>query len=268
MKPPGVWIAAVPCLFLAILSGCSQREKPLEPEHVQAKPHVYNRVIVLCIGINKYQYSGIPALDYAEPDANGFAQVVRSRYGYETAMLLGKDATRKAIGAKLGDYAVRLGEKDVLIVFFAGHGQVIELPSYGRAGFLIPYDANLDLDDRSDPDAWSGQALDMRLLVESLGGMKAHHVVLIADACSSGFMTGRGNFADRPDLQVLLTQPSRMVMAAATERQKAREDATTGHGRFTMALLDVLKSPDAASVTDVFNEVRKRVIKNNGPPKC
>ena len=301
MKPLGVRIVFLPCLILAILSGCSQGEKPtaeaksttipersvptsressaaeglvLSPNDklasrtpreapAQAKPHIYNRVVALCIGINKYRHNGIISLNYAEPDATGFAQVVRSRYGYETVMLLGKDATRGAIGAKLRGYAEQLGEKDVLIIFFAGHGQVIELPSHGQAGFLIPYDANLDLDDRSNPDTWSGQALDMRRLVESIGSMKAHHVVLIADACSSGFMTGRGNFAERPDLQVLLTEPSRMVMAAATERQKAREDATTGHGLFTMALLEALNSPDAASVTDIFNEVRKRVVKNS-----
>lgn len=263
MKPPGVWIAAVPCMALAILTGCSRGEKPSEPEPVQSKPHVYNRVIVLCIGINEYQYPGIRALSYAEPDARGLAQMVRSRYGYETFLLLGKDATREAIGAKLREYAARLGEKDVLLVYFAGHGQVIELPSHGRAGFLVPFDANLDLNDRSNPDAWSKQGLDMRQIVELIGGMKAHHVVLIADACASGFMTGRGNFSGRPDLQVLLTAPSRMVMAAATERQQAGEDDNSGHGRFTSALLDVLKSPDAASVTDVFNEVRKRVIKDS-----
>ena len=143
---------------------------------------------------------------------------------------------RAAIGKKLREYKEQLGEKDVLIVYFAGHGQVIELPSHGRAGFLVPQDADLDLDDRGNLDAWAAEALEMRRLVDSLADMRTHHVLLIADACCSGFMTKRGAFEQRKDLHLLLSEPSRVVLAATTERQAAGEDWKTGHGFFTGAL--------------------------------
>ena len=245
-------------LFIAILAaaGCNRsREIPADTP----KPRLYNRVVVLCIGINDYASPKIKDLSYAEPDATALAERLRTLYGYETVLLLGKDATRTAIGKKLREYKEQLGEKDVLIVYFAGHGQVIELPSHGRAGFLVPQDADLDLDDRGNLDAWAAEALEMRGLVDSLADMRAHHVLLIADACCSGFMTKRGAFEQRKDLHLLLSEPSRVVLAATTERQAAAEDWKTGHGFFTGALLEQVARKEAASVTDLFVEIRKRV---------
>lgn len=226
-------------------------------------PRLYNRVVALCVGVNDYSSPMIKNLSYAEPDATAVADRLRTLYGYETVVLLGREATRAAVEAKLREYAGRLGERDALIVYFAGHGQVIELPSHGRAGFLIPYDAELDLDDRTNPDDWRGQALEMRGLVEIVREMKAHHVLLIADACCSGFLTKRGEFAERKDLHLLLAEPSRVVLAAATENQGAGENWKTGHGFFTGALLDQLERSEAASVTDVFVEVRRRVSRES-----
>ena len=216
-------------------------------------------MVTLCIGINDYASPKIKDLSYAEPDATALAERLRTLYGYETVLLLGKDATRAAIGKKLREYKEQLGEKDVLIVYFAGHGQVIELPSHGRAGFLVPQDADLDLDDRGNLNAWAAEALEMRRFVDSLADMRTHHVLLIADACCSGFMTKRGAFEQRKDLHLLLSEPSRVVLAATTERQAAGEDWKTGHGFFTGALLEQVARKDAASVTDLFVEIRKRV---------
>ena len=245
-------------LFIAILAaaGCNRsREIPADTP----KPRLYHRVVTLCIGINDYASPKIKDLSYAEPDATALAERLRTLYGYETVLLLGKDATRTAIGKKLREYKEQLGEKDVLIVYFAGHGQVIELPSHGRAGFLVPQDADLDLDDRGNLNAWAAEALEMRRLVDSLADMRTHHVLLIADACCSGFMTKRGAFEQRKDLHLLLSEPSRVVLAATTERQSAGEDWKTGHGFFTGALLEQVARKDAASVTDLFVEIRKRV---------
>jgi TPR repeat protein len=251
--------------------GCTRSgaSAPETAASVTASPYIYKRVVALCIGIDRYRAPGIPALSFAERDAQEFANLLQSHYGYKPELFLGKKATKAAIDAKLEEYAAKLGEKDVLLVYFAGHGNVIDLPSYGRAGYLIPYDARLDLDEPGDPATWSDQALDMRQLVAFVNEprMRAHHVLLILDTCCSGFMTKRGNshgnFAEQADLQVIQAQRSRMVLAAATERQSATEDRNARHGYFTNALLDVLKSPEATSVTDVFREVRKRVVKDS-----
>lgn len=253
-KPPVKSGSRVP----AVATGTSERATSAIA--AAAKPRYYRRVVALCIGVNRYRFdSGIPELAFAEQDARSLGELLATRYGYEPRYLLGKDATRAAIEETLGKLATELGGSDALLVFFAGHGQVVDLPSYGRAGFLVPYDAELDLNDRSDPGRWSEEALDMTKLVERIQTLPAQHVLLVADSCCSGFLTKRGNLAERADLQALLTGSSRAVLAAATEKQAARENRAKGHGYFTAALLEELDRDDAASLTDLFVGVRTRV---------
>jgi TPR repeat protein len=234
----------------------------------EGKPHIYGRVVVLSIGIEKYQFFPKQPADFAENDATAFGAVLSKTYGFTPDYLLGEQATGKAIRDRIAQYFKQLGPSDTLIVFFAGHGQVFELPSAEgvgerRAGFLVPYDADVDLGDSSDPKRWEREALDMRELVRSTMAGRLRHVLFLVDACCSGFMT-RGNLEFRMDLRQLLEQPSRAVVAATTEKQKATSDKERGHGIFTGALLDVLKAQDAMSVTDVFVEVRKRVVRHSG----
>src|SRR5262245_7946474 len=239
MRPPLVSLARS-CWLIPLVAaiGCQWGGSPTPIQHVgrqtqpatspslpsahepsSVRPHIYNRVVAFCVGIDRYQSAGIPDLNHAEADARTFAETVHRLYGYDPVLLLGKAATREAFSAKLREVSEQLGERDVLILYFAGHGQVVERPSHGRDGFLIPYDARLDLKtDRTRSDIWSNEAIDMHRLVAQIDGMRAHHVVLIADACCSGFMTKRGTgFAGRPDYHMLLTEPSRTVLAASTE---------------------------------------------------
>lgn len=225
----------------------------------------YGRVVVLAIGVNRYPHlTGAADLRFAENDARAFTDLVRSHYGYETELLLGPDATKAGIAAALKRCGGDLGEDDAFIVYFAGHGQVIETPEAGEAGYLLPADARLDMDNRTDPTRWAEQALDMRFVTESLDGVPARHTLLIADACCSGFLTGRGSL-ERWDLKTFLAGRSRAVVTATTKRQLAREDVDAKHGYFTATLLDELRRDDAASVHDVFLPVLKAVsAKTNG----
>ena len=244
------------------------------------KPYVFRRAVVLCIGIDKYRF--INEVKFAEHDAKSFGESLRERYGFTPSYLLGPQATKDAILDTIRSYATPrldngapnpefLGEHDVLVIYFAGHGQVIPVPidlgkPSGREGFLVPYEARLpaDLKDFRNPEQWEREAIDMRELVRLAEGMKAQHVLVIVDACCSGFMTQRGSYLSaRYDLQLLLTGRSRAVLAATTDRQGATWDEKLGHGYFTAALLDELKSwsdrGEASSLTDVFDNVRFQV---------
>lgn len=277
------WLA--PCRSLAVaigllLSGCADLEETPAPSAgkavvatadaepvpadapvpAPAKPRYYDRVVALCIGIDRCRFtSGIPELAFAESDARAVGELLRERYAYEPRYLLGEDATRTGIEEAIAGLGSELGPRDALVVFFAGHGQVVDLPSHGRAGFLVPYDAELDLADRSDPRRWREEAIEMAGLVGRIESLPAQHVLLVADCCCSGFMTKRGSLAERADLQAIMTGTSRSVLAASTEAQAAREDRSTGHGYFTAALLRELERDDAASLTDLFVGVRTRV---------
>src|SRR4051794_18117145 len=174
----------------------------------------FNRVVVVAVGINRYEsLTGTADLRFAEADARAFADLTRDAYGYESETILGSEATKVGIERTLERYGQELGDQDALIVFFAGHGQVIELPESGEAGYLIPADARLDINSRTDADRWATEALDMQYLTELIEGMGARHVLFIADACASGFMTKRGSL-ERWDLKTFLFDRSRTVLTA------------------------------------------------------
>lgn len=222
------------------------------------KPRHFGRVVAVCVGIERYQSPGIPAAEAAERDAAGLARVFRERYGYETVELIGPQATRQKILGELDRLKRELGERDALLVFFAGHGRVVELPSFGRAGYLVPYDA--DVADADDAAAWAAKAIDMRALSASVDGAAAAHVVFLIDACFSGFMARRGV---SPAQSEVAARRSRSVVAATTERQTATRDAATGHGHFTGALLGRLGGAEAKSLTDLYAQVREDVVKSS-----
>ena len=255
MKPAPALLVALACLSASAPAPAQQ-----------AGPYAYDHVRALCVGIDNYKY--LRPAKYAENDAREVGRTLKELYGFEPDYLLGRDATRAKILERLQGYKTQLGARDVLIVFFAGHGQVIRLEKEGRAGFLLPYEAAVSLDDARDVAKWQREALNMQELLD-LGkdrALKAQHVLFMVDACCSGFLTNRG-FEGRADLQKLLLDRSRMVLAATTQDEAARPDSARQHGVFTAALLDALKDASknrsAAGVLDLFLDVRLRVARDS-----
>ena len=257
-------------LTVSLVYLCLWFPSPARTQQTEVKPHLFNRAVTLTIGIERYRF--LPEAKFAENDARAVGDLFRDLYGFTPdTSLIGTQATKRNILAKLDEYAVSLGEQDVLIVFFAGHGQVINLPVERnrppmREGFLVPYEARLALDDHRNPDVWRREAIGMHELLDRVQAMRARHVLVIADACCSGFMTTRGSIKHRPDLQFLLNNPSRAVLAATTDNQIATPDPARGQGHFTAALLDELRSwserKEAASLTDVFENIRFQVARS------
>ena len=269
------------CACLVLAAGCGKKPAPPEPvpgdaagQPPEGAPaatpppavapgvaYPFRRAVVLSIGINKYpQLAKAADLKYAEADARGISEVLATRYGFEVVSLYNEAASKRAVEAALAKLGAELGDSDVLVIYFAGHGQVIPANDGGETGYLLPADAELDLTVVSNPEQWAAEALDMRWLTAAANNMRARHVLLVADACCSGFLTARGALA-RADLKSFLFDRSRAVLAATTKRQKAREDAATGHGYFTAALLDELRKDDAASVIDLHAPILHRVAR-------
>ena len=98
-----------------------QSEPHLGPPTTIAKPHFYDRVNVLCIGINEYNYLAAP-LNQAEADARMFGETLKNEFGYESHYLLSRNATKHEIVRQLEDLGNTLVVDEALSVFFAGHG--------------------------------------------------------------------------------------------------------------------------------------------------
>jgi TPR repeat protein len=253
-----VWAMVCLLMLAPAREACSQPVATPRGAEPVAAPF-YGQVHALCIGIDRYRLPGIPELQWAEKDARTMAEVLEKQYGYRVEQLLGRQATRAAIRAKLEAYRETLGEDDALLVFWAGHGQTVELDSFGRAGFLLAYDSQLTLNDTRDVEQWRDEALEMHALGQLAERCRARHVLYIVDACYSGFLGRRSGAGPRADLQALVANRSRMVITAGTEDQQAIEEAALQHGIFTHFLLRILERQEAQSASELFVALRMSV---------
>jgi hypothetical protein len=138
----------------------------------------------LVVGNNQYQAPGYPALQSAVNDATAVAQVLKSRYGYETRLLL--NATRFDILSALNEMRETLTPDDNLLVYYAGHG---EISADGQQGYWIPVDAQ---------EGVAGTWISNGAVSEILDTMQARHVLVVADSCYSGAMTRSAQAAFDP----------------------------------------------------------------------
>jgi hypothetical protein len=137
----------------------------------------------LVIGIN--DYSAWPHLKFAERDAGDLRDLLVSEYGFPSGnvvTLLGAKATESNILGELHTMIASAQEKDNVLVYYAGHGQ---LDAITETGYWIPVDAKL-----ADESSWIPFSV-IRDLANGPRG-RAKSVVLITDSCYGGALTTRG----------------------------------------------------------------------------
>lgn len=196
------------------------------------------RLFALVIGVSEYQ--NLPPdkqLKFASVDARAMRDfLVSERGGFrpeDVTLLIDKEATRHRILSKLEELKSLSGPRDLVLIYFAGHGFVKQ-----GQGFLLPSDA-----DRFELLA---TAIPMSLFNDTVRTMRARGVVIITDACHSGMIAdlvdpsqglvtnvGPKDFAE-PSIR---RGQSLFVFSAAGPMQASFEDSTLGHGVFTHFLL-------------------------------
>ncbi len=189
----------------------------------------------LVIGSDTYRY--LPRLDTAVSDAQAVAELLAKRYGFETTVLV--NANRYQILSNLNSLRERLTDRDNLVIYYAGHGEIDEINHRGQ---WLPVDAEL-----KSTANWISNAE----VTDILNAMTAKHVLLIADSCYSGALTrasaGRriaGGLSDRQRhtwIRIMTDRRSRIALTSGGVEPVV--DAGDGrHSVFAKALLEALGS--------------------------
>ena len=194
------------------------------------------RKYALVIGNN--DYVNLPELRSAVNDAETVAEVLRTRYGFETKLLV--NATRYDILKALAELRKELTEDDNLLLYYAGHG---ELDRINQRGFWLPVDA-----DREITANWISN-ID---ITDQLNVMSAKHVLVVADSCYSGAMTraslakieaGMSNKARKKWIEVMSQKRSRTVLTSGG-LEPVLDAGGKDHSVFAEAFLGVLNDND------------------------
>jgi uncharacterized caspase-like protein len=203
------------------------------------------------IGISQYENRGIPALRYAERDAQAVYHFLTTRAGFpaEQVLLLTDRTEQKPtlenIRRALGDFlARRPGRDDTVLIYFAGHGapeiDAAGVESDGLVKYLVPRNA--------DPDSLYSTAFPMDEVQRIFARIPAERVIMFLDTCYSGYAGGRTfarqqvraggvteQFLDR-----LTRSKGRVIITASGPNEVALELPDVGHGLFTHYLLEGL----------------------------
>ncbi len=213
------------------------------------------RKIALVIGVNDYQDRNIPQLEGAVGDAEAMASLVESRLGYETVLL--RNATKTQVVAALNRLALELRPQDSVLVYYAGHGDEINVPEGGKQGYWQLADS-----DAKRPETWLSNNDIGRLM----RAMSARQVALLSDSCYSGSLVTGQRLRAVPAPGALnpnevLGERTVVVMSSGGNAPVA-DSGENGHSPFAFHLFQTLgEVPSWKPGANVFETVRFMVAR-------
>ena len=211
---------------------------------------------VVVVGIDTY--SELPRVIFSDRSARMFAEVAVKKLGapqHQVISLVNDEATGVRLLSRLRSISSKLGPKDKLLFYFAGHSA----PTKDNQVVLIPYDATAEILVTDD--------LRLKGLVQTLLKSQAEHVWIVLDSCFSG-RTDNNEFIYRDTAPILLApksgilppESSRLtVLAAGGVTDFANASRATGHRLFSYHLLrELIKGSalDPTSFVKISRQVR------------
>jgi uncharacterized caspase-like protein len=231
---------------------------PEERSDVSLSPF-YRTSWALLIGVNTYPNLPIQyQLRYAVRDVDELRKVLIQRYGFPPSnitVLTEGEATGERIRKAMGQLAdtSRVNVNDQVLIYFSGHGQTVHLPNGGKMGFILPYDAKVNMNEINNPSPYYTTCIGMDELRRLSTLIPAKHILFLIDACYSGLAISsqRGLRPEMPNyLETVMKLRVRQVITAGLEGEQTVENSEWGHGAFTYKLLEALKTGVADSNGD------------------
>ncbi|MEE8433802.1 MAG: caspase family protein, partial [bacterium] len=195
------------------------------------KPNLY----LLAVGVSKYQKSGYD-LDVAHADAEAIAATFRRQQGglynkVVVRLLTNENATQDAVLGGLDWLEKQATQRDVAVVFMAGHGLKDNRGNY----YFLPHDG--------DANRLRRTGVNWRDLNDVISNLPSK-VLLFTDTCKAGAVTGKrravGSLVNITEALRELNAADNgvVIMAASTGNELSQERPEWGHGAFTKALLE------------------------------
>ena len=104
---------------------------------------IYDNSWALVIGIDKYQ--NVKKLNYAVKDAESIQDILVNSFYFPSdniSLLTNGEATKQNILKSFSYITKKAQKNDRVLVFFAGHGDTMDLPGGGEKGYLIPVEGD------------------------------------------------------------------------------------------------------------------------------
>jgi tetratricopeptide (TPR) repeat protein len=222
---------ALRLFFLLALGTVPNISKLFAQKMVAGNDSAKVKTFAVIVGITDYQNPAIPALQYADKDAQQFFAYLQSKAGGHVPdshikLLVNKEATIAAVYEALDWLKEQCKKDDVAYIYFSGHGDVETKNNFSK-GYLLAYN--------SPQNNYANNAIRVEdinnesLILTTKNKAK---VILISDACHSGKLAGdfyKGKQLASSQLRLVLNNQVRL--ASCAENEEAAEDPDWGGGR-------------------------------------
>ena len=194
---------------------------------------IYDNSYALIIGINKYQNA--QNLNYAVKDAESIQDILVNTFDFpedNVTLLKNEEATKQNILKSFSEITKKAEDSDRVLIFFAGHGETMDLPEGGEKGYLMPVEG--------DSEDLYLTGLPMEELRQIALISRAKHMLYLVDACYGGIAAvgSRGlnskttlNYIDK-----ITKDKARQVITAGGRGEQVIEKPEWGHSAFTLNL--------------------------------
>ena len=210
---------------------------------------IYDNSWALLIGIDKYE--SVRKLNYAVKDAESMQNILLNTFGFSSekiTLLTNEQANKQNILKSFSDITKNANANDRVIIFFAGHGETMDLPEGGEMGYLLPVDGNRE-------DLYLS-SIGMDELKKLSLMSKAKHVLYLIDACYGG-IAAIGSRGLEPEttpnyIEKITKDKSRQIITAGGKGEQVIEKPEWGHSAFSLNLKRGLKEGRADLNSDGY----------------
>ena len=210
---------------------------------------IYDNSWALIIGIDKYQ--NVQNLNYAVKDAESIQDILVNSFNFpegNITLLKNEEANKDAILKAFSDLTIKAEYNDRVLIYFAGHGETMDLTEGGERGYLLPVDGdrkNLYL-----------SSIGMDELEKISEMSKAEHMLYLVDACYGGIAAvGSRGLPDSttPDFIEKITRNRAVqIITAGGRGEQVIEKSKWGHSAFTLNLMRGLGDGNADMNADSY----------------
>ena len=217
-------------------------KREVSTEQHFTRPLKHSDDVAVVIGNKIYRNSHIPAVEYAQRDAEAIDRYLIDVIGYQADNIIDlRDASQAEMEAVLGNSRTAQGRlwqlvkqgKSEVTFYFSGHGAPGQLD---HKGYLLPADA--------DPEKPELNGFPIELLLDNLSKLGAVTTTVFIDACFSGDTPKGTLIRGTSGIFIVPKEPSVpagvLVLTAGGADQVASWDSHNHHGLFTEYLLDGL----------------------------
>jgi uncharacterized caspase-like protein len=142
--------------------------------------YLYKDYHALVVGISNYEKW--PDLPNAVKDAREVATNLK-QLGFEVKLVLNPTSGEMKNALTEVVYGMGNQKNRALLIYFAGHGETLDLADGTKLGYIIPSDCPLKI---KDPMGFDDKAVSMKEMEILALKVKSKHLLMVFDSCFSG----------------------------------------------------------------------------------